>query len=86
MRFTFRALSKRLGVTLFSAALLAIGIGGGALLFSAFESVWLRTLPVRHPEQLVRMVQRLPGNFFPGQEESAGLGNFLPLADRPPRD
>ena len=60
MRFAFRALRKRPAVSLFSVALLGIGIGGGALLFSAFESVWLRTLPVRHPEQLVRLVQRFP--------------------------
>src|SRR5215470_17829166 len=60
LRLATRALARRPGVSIFAAALLAVGIGGGALLFSAFESVWLRTLPVREPEQLVRVVQRFP--------------------------
>jgi predicted permease len=53
-------LAKTPGLTLSAIVLLAIGIGGGTLLFSAFEAVWLRPLPVRRPERLVRMVQELP--------------------------
>jgi predicted permease len=60
LRIAARMLAKTPGLTLSAIALLAIGIGGGTLLFSAFEAVWLRPLPVRHPEQLVRMVQDLP--------------------------
>src|SRR5439155_19154736 len=60
LRLPIRLLAKRPGLSLFAAGLLAVGIGGGALLFSAFESVWLRRLPVRHPEELVRVVQRFP--------------------------
>src|SRR5215471_13103787 len=60
MRIAIRMLAKTPGLSLSAIALLAIGIGGGTLLFSAFEAVWLRPLPVRHPEQLVRFVQDLP--------------------------
>ena len=56
IRIAARMLAKTPGLTVSAIALLAAGIGGGTLLFSAFEAVWLRPLPVRHPEQLVRMV------------------------------
>jgi predicted permease len=59
-RFAARTLANTPGLTISAIVLLAAGIGGGTLLFSAFESVWLRPLPVRHPEQLVRFVQHTP--------------------------
>jgi predicted permease len=59
-RYAARMLAKSPGLTLSAAGLLAAGIGGGTLIFTAFESVWLRPLPVRHPEQIVRMVQKVP--------------------------
>jgi predicted permease len=60
VRYAVRMLARRPGFTLVTAGLLAMGIGASSLMFSAFESVWLRPLPVRHPEELVRMVQRIP--------------------------
>src|SRR5579871_752650 len=60
LRIAARMLAKRPGFTVVTASLLAIGIGASSLMFSAFESVWLRPLPVRHPEHLVRLVQRIP--------------------------
>jgi len=60
LRYAARILAARPGLTLIAGGLLAVSIGGGTLLFTAFESVWLRPLPVRHPEQLVRMVQKTP--------------------------
>jgi predicted permease len=60
LRIAARMVARTPGLSLSAILLLAIGIGGGTLLFSAFEAVWLRPLPVRHPEQLVRMVQDLP--------------------------
>ena len=60
LRIAARMLAKTPGLTLSAIVLLAIGIGGGTLLFSAFEAVWLRPLPAPHPERLVRMVQDLP--------------------------
>src|SRR5215475_368566 len=69
IRQAARTLAGTPGLTGSAIGLLALGIGGGTLMFSAFESVWLRPLPVRNPEQLVRMVQRVPRvgtrSFFP---------------------
>jgi predicted permease len=60
LRFAARVLRKTPGSTVVTVGLLAIGIGASSLMFSAFESVWLRSLPVRHPEELVRLVQKTP--------------------------
>jgi predicted permease len=60
LRYAARMLKKSPGFTLVTAGLLAIGIGASSLMFSAFESVWLRPLPVHHPEELVRLVQKTP--------------------------
>jgi predicted permease len=60
LRFAVRMLVKSPGFTLVAVALLAIGVGANALIFSAFDAVLWRPLPVRHAEELVRMVQRIP--------------------------
>src|SRR5690242_19883393 len=60
LRHAARTLLKTPALSLSAIGLLAAGMGGGTLLFSAFESVWLRPLPVRHPEELVRFVQKTP--------------------------
>src|SRR5580658_6526333 len=60
LRFGARILWRSPGSTLALAGLLALGIGAATVIFSVFDAVLLRPLPVRHPEELVRMVQRLP--------------------------
>src|SRR5712691_2586224 len=60
LRLAVRMLAKSPGVTLVAVALLAVGVGANALIFSAFEAVLWRPLPVRHAKELVRMVQRIP--------------------------
>ncbi len=60
LRLAWRTISKSPGFTLATAGLLAAGIGVTTLIFSAVDAVVLRPLPVRHPEQLVRLVQRVP--------------------------
>ncbi|MGH2397287.1 MAG: hypothetical protein ACRDFW_09915, partial [bacterium] len=41
--------------------LLALGIGAATTLYSIFDAVLLRPLPVREPERLVRLVRQRPG-------------------------
>src|ERR1700735_1225544 len=60
LRSAFRTLSHSPGFSLVAAALLALGIGANAVIFGALDAILLRTLPVRHPEELVRMVQEVP--------------------------
>ena len=48
------------GFTLIAASLLAVGIGANAVIFGALDAILLRPLPVRHPEQLVHVVQDIP--------------------------
>jgi predicted permease len=60
LRFAVRMLAKSPGFTLVAVALLTVGVGANALIFSAFDAVLWRPLPVRHAGQLVRMVQRIP--------------------------
>jgi len=57
LRFGARILWRSPGSTLALAGLLALGIGAATVIFSVFDAVLLRPLPVRHPEELVRMVQ-----------------------------
>lgn len=60
LRFAVRMLARSPGFTLAAIVLIAVGVGANALIFSVFDAVLWRPLPVRHPEELVRMVQRIP--------------------------
>ncbi len=78
LRFGARILWRSPGSTLALAGLLALGIGSATVIFSVFDAVLLRPLPVRHPEELVRIVQRLPKI---GTQSSFPLKYFEALRD-----
>ena len=59
-RYAARSLAKNPGFTAAAAGLLALGIGATSVIFSAFNALLLKPLPVREPGQLVRMVQKMP--------------------------
>ena len=58
IRFGVRMLAKTPAASLAIAGVLALGIGTTTTMFSLFDAILTRPLPVKHPEELVRIVQR----------------------------
>ena len=58
---SWRALRRTPGFTLAAVLLLAIGIGGTAVVYSVTDAVLLRRLAVPRPGELARVVEIIPG-------------------------
>ena len=61
LRYALRLMRRNPGFTTVAVLSLALGIGANTAIFSLFNTVMLRTLPVSHPEQLVELLQKYPG-------------------------
>ncbi len=53
LKYAFRQLAKRPGFTAVAVLILALGIASNTAVFTVIDSLLLRGLPVRHPEELV---------------------------------
>src|SRR5438477_5428955 len=78
LRFGFRILRKSPGFALTVIAVLALGIGANAAVFSVIDAVLLRSLPLRDPERVVMIWEKNPTLGPPiGDRVPAAYTNFL---------
>src|SRR5437879_598138 len=61
LRYAARLYRRSPGFATVTVLLIALGIAANAVIFSAFDALLLRPLPVSHPEELVRPVHFQPG-------------------------
>lgn len=72
LKLTFRTLGKTPFITTVAVISLALGIGANAAIFSMFDEMLLRPLPVPEPEQLVNLAAPGPK---PGSQSCNQAGN-----------
>ena len=75
LKFAWRQLKKSPGFALTAVVTLALGIGAATAIFTMFDQVLLRVLPVEKPQELVRMEWH--GNFSGSMSDFGGdVGNY----------
>jgi macrolide transport system ATP-binding/permease protein len=82
LRFGARMLLKNSGFTAVAVMTLALGIGVNTALFSLFNAVALRPLPVEDPERVVKMYKRQSGKSF-RDNNSPGLHSSMTMFSYP---
>ncbi|MGC2661885.1 MAG: ABC transporter permease [Bryobacteraceae bacterium] len=63
LRYALRVIARSPGFTLIAVTVLAIGIGVNVAAFSLFDMVALQSLPVPHPEELLRLERTSPNSY-----------------------
>ena len=64
LRYALRQLKRYSGFTAVVVLVLGVGIGANCAVFSFVDAVFLRPLPVPHPERLVRIYARGPSGHY----------------------
>jgi hypothetical protein len=60
LRYTIRTLRRDRAFTLVAVLILALSIGAEVTVFSVVNTILLRPLPFRDPQQVVRIVEKTP--------------------------
>src|SRR5215510_3614444 len=78
MRYGVRMLLKKKAFTLIAVLSLALGTGANTAIFSLINTVLLRPLPVKDPEQMVALNNTAENHLFP----SFSYPNYRDFRDR----
>jgi macrolide transport system ATP-binding/permease protein len=62
LRYGWRALTKSPGFAIIAIVTLGLGVAVNTTIFSVVNGLFLRPLPVPHPEQLTVLTMEMPGN------------------------
>jgi predicted permease len=76
LKYAFRGMVRNKAFTTLAVASLALGIGANTAIFSIMETLMLRTLPVRNPNQLVELLQKYPGEPRSNTWDSASFAHI----------
>ena len=84
VRYAIRSLFRNKAFTVAAIATLALGIGANAAVFSVFNAVLIRELPVKNPEELVMFHWlRMPNPMVAAYWATAGRGRAARAFGRP---
>src|SRR5437763_745553 len=64
VRYALRQLKRNPGFTAVIVLMLAVGIGANCAIFSFVDAVFLKPLPLAHPDRLVRIYARGPSGHY----------------------
>lgn len=82
LRFGARMLRKNPGFAAIAVITLALGIGANTAVFSVVDTVLLRPLSYRDPQQLVLLTESMPRQLSGGPEMGVAAAEYLDYRDR----